>query len=230
MSTKQEVLKQLDSLIETGKRLEQTYKKEVYQFRSSASEADLRAFVTSAIAAVERVSGKDSQYFRAIPHDHLSGTLAVDSQSGSLAGPSLYYIPSVSGALIALRDAVDQGLLESLESRLRANIHDDFLMQALELLDAGYHVAAMVLTGGVLEDHLKKIVLALVLTMPTKGSISKYNDLLKDNPYNQSVWRRIQSIGDLRNDAAHGEGSTIDPEDVKDAHRFVQRFITDHPA
>ena len=68
------------------------------------------------------------------------------------------------------------------------------------------------------------------LTLPKKGSISKYNDLLRDNAYNQSVWRRIQSISDLRNDAAHGKGSTITSEDAKDAHAFVQRFIADHPA
>ena len=55
------------------------------------------------------------------------------------------------------------------------------------------------------------------------------DNLFRYNLYSQSVWRRIQSIGDLRNNAAHGEGPTIDPEDVKDAHRFVQRFITDHP-
>jgi len=44
------------------------------------------------------------------------------------------------------------------------------------------------------------------------------------------VWRRIQSIGDLRNDAAHGNGSKIKPDDVKEAHGFTQTFIADHPA
>ena len=120
--------------------------------------------------------------------------------------------------------------MQSLESRLRANIHDDFLVQASELLDASYHVAALVLTGGVLENHLQKMIHAHGLTLPSKGSISKYNDLLRDNAYDQPKWRRIQSISDLRNDAAHGKSSKITPEDAKDAHSFVQRFVADYPA
>ena len=106
-----------------------------------------------------------------------------------------------------------------------------FSAQASELLDAGYHVAALVLTGGVLENHLQKMIQARGLGLPKKGSTSKYNDLLyRENAYHQPIWRRIQSISDLRNDAAHGEGLTIASEDAKDAHTFVQRFIADHPA
>ena len=88
----------------------------------------------------------------------------------------------------------------------------------------------MVLIGGVIEDHLQKLVQIQELILPKKGSISKYNDLLRNNNiYNQSMWRRIQSISDLRNEAAHGKGSNIKADDSKDAHTFVQRFIADHP-
>ena len=220
---KKEVLTQFDALIETGQRLTNSFQFRDYIYESSVPEAEHRAFVTSALAAIERIAGKDSQYYANIPQEPLSSQLAF-------AGFDMSFIPTVTGVLISLRDAVDQGLLLSLESKLRANIHDDFLVQASELLDAGYHVAALVLTGGVLENHLQKMVLARRLDLPKKGSISKYNDLLRDNPYNQSIWRRIQSISDLRNDAAHGKGSTITPKDAKDAHAFVQRFIADHPA
>ena len=216
---KKEVLTQLDALIETGQRLIESY--ELHEYKSSMPEAELRAFVTSALAAIERIAGESSQYYRNIPPQIISAF--------SFAHTKLS-ISAVTGVLIALRDAVDQGLLLSLESKLRANIHDDFLVQASELLDAGYHVASLVLTGGVLENHLQKMIQVRGLTLPKKGSISKYNDLLRDNAYNQSVWRRIQSISDLRNDAAHGKGSTITPDDAKDAHAFVQRFIADHPA
>ena len=226
---KKEVLTQLDELIETGQRLIESYELKRYEYKSSMPEAELRAFVTSALVAIERIAGKNSQYYGNIPQEPVLSPLAVD-YSQSTTGPILSFIPTVTGVLIALRNAVNQGLLLSLESILRANIHDDFLVQTSELLDAGYHVAALVLTGGVLENHLQKMVLERGLDLPKKGSISKYNDLLRDNPYNQSIWRRIQSISDLRNDAAHGKGSTIASEDAKDAHVFVQRFIADHPA
>lgn len=80
--------------------------------------------------------------------------------------------------------------------------------------------------------HLTEIkeLLELIVAQNHAARPSVYNDLLRKNTYNQSVWRRIQSIGDLRNGAAHGVVSTIDHDDVKDAHNFVQRFITDHPA
>ena len=221
---KTEVLSQLDALIETGQPLIESFQSKIYTYESSVPEAELRAFVVSALAAIERIAGKNSQYYENIPQESVLSPLAIENSP-------LSFIPTVTGVLIALRDAVEQGLLQSLESRLRANIHDDFLEQASELLDANYHVAALVLTGGVLENHLQKMIQASGLTLPKKGSISKYNDLLWDNNvYNKPVWRRIQSIGDLRNDAAHGEGSAIKPEDAQDAHTFVKRFITDYPA
>ena len=221
---KTEVLTRLDALIETGQRLAESFQMEMAMYESSIPEAEHRTFVTSALAAIERVAGKNSQYYQSIPQERVPSELAF-------SGYNRPFIPTVTGVLIALRDAVNQGLLQSLESRLRTNIHDDFLVQASELLDAGYHVAALVLIGGVLENHLQKMIQARGLELPKRGSISKYNDLLlRDNSYNQPKWRRIQSISDLRNEAAHGKGSTISLKDAKDDHTFVQRFIADHPA
>lgn len=221
---KTEILTQLDALIATGQRLIESFQYESLTYESNIPEAELRAFVVSALAAIERIAGKNSQYYENIPQERVLLPLAVESYN-------LSFIPTVTGVLVALRDAVEQGLLQSLESRLRANIHDDFLVQASELLNAKYHVAALVLTGGVLENHLQKMIQAGGFVLPKKGSISKYNDLLRnDNVYNQPMWRRIQSIGDLRNDVAHGKSSTIKFEDAQDAHTFVKRFITDYPA
>jgi hypothetical protein len=87
----------------------------------------------------------------------------------------------------------------------------------------------MVLIGGVLEDHLEKLCGKRKLTWKGDGSISKYNDLLRDVFYDQPTWRRIQSIGDLRNKSAHGEGATVNPPEVDDAYRFVGRFVADYP-
>ncbi len=232
---KTEILTQLDTLIETGQRLTASFQRCDYDdyddydydygtppYKSGASEAELRAFVISSRATIEQIADENSLYYENTPQS-VPVRLAI--------GDERLLFSTITGVLIALRDAVAQGLLISLESRLRANIHEDFLTQSLDLLNAGYHVAAMVLIGGVIEDHLQKLVQIQGLTLPKQGSISKYNDLLRnDNVYNQSVWRRIQSIGDLRNDAAHGKGSDIKFEDVEDAHTFVKRFITDYPA
>ena len=163
MAPKDEVLQHIDKLVLTGKELDASYTMEGGIYYSREPEERFLAFVTSAIATISRAAGEDSEYYRAIPRDGLAGEFAN-------AGYSKSFIPTVIGALQSLRDAVDNGYLTSLEARLRANVHDDFLLQANDLLGAGFHVAAIVLAGGVLENHLLKLVSARNLTWAGNGS------------------------------------------------------------
>jgi hypothetical protein len=189
---------------------------------SKLPESDFRAFATGALACISRIVGESSEYYKTIPQD-LTNHLHSPGYAVPITKPLI-------GSLKALRNAVDANLLVSLEDRLRANIHDDFLQQAKSLLDDGYHVAAIVLTGGVLEDHLRKLCEARGLQWTGDGTIAKYNDLLHGKLYEKPTWRRIQTVGDNRNNAAHGKGSTLKPEDVADDHKYVTRFLTDHPS
>lgn len=224
MAVKEQVLTELDDLIQEGSRLNDSYQTtEMGTWASNLPELEFRSFVTSAFAAVGRVAGEGSEYYRALPK---VGHNAISEQAWSNTT-----IPTMVGALKSLREAVDKGYLVSLEDRIRANIHDDFLQQGRVLLDAGYHVAAMVLIGGVLEDHMAKLCTKNGLTWTGNASISKYNDALHQGGiYDKPTWRRIQSIGDVRNDAAHGNGAKVKADDVEDAYRFVGRIIVDHPA
>ena len=227
MSTKTEVLAQLNALVDTGNVLSESFNRvpntSIISYQSSESETSHRAFYTSAVSAIARISGEDSEYYHAVPE------LPAER---SLVRPGSYpsFIPAVTGALIALRDSVKSGYLESIESRLTANVHDDLLEQARTLLTANYHVAAIVIAGGVLENHLRKLATDRGLSWSGSGSISKYNDLLKENAYPQPIWRRIQSVADVRNDAAHGNANAVVRDDVADAIGFILRVITDHPA
>lgn len=224
MAIKSEILTQLNKLIDEGQRLVESFKYgEMGCLYSECPETEFRAFYTAAFAAVERIAGRDSEYYRSIPRVERLGHLSNPGYESSA-------IHSPLGSLKALRDAVEADLLVSLESRLRGNIHDDFLVQAKDLLGAGYHVAAKVLVGGVLENHLQKMAKSRSLTWSGNGSISKYNDLLRDTVYPQAIWRRIQSIADIRNEAAHGNGANIKPDDVADALSFTRRLLADYPS
>lgn len=224
MNIKNEILQQLDELIRTGIQLVSSFKyDDFYGNSSDEPEERFRAFVTGALADISRIAGEKSDYYQSIPLDKLSSPLADPRFDTPIA-------TSVLGALEALHNAVDKGYLTSLESRLCANIHDDFLAQANELLNAGYHVAAMVLAGGVLENHLHKLVTARGFTYSGRGSLSKYNDKLKNTVYPQTTWRRIQSILDVRNNAAHGNTGDVKVDDVRDALSFIQRILTDYPS
>jgi len=224
MSLKADIIGQLDKLIAEGQRLVDSFTYgHMGALLSGCPETEFRAFYTAAFAAVKRIAGADSEYYHSIPKvDRLAPLAKPGYDSPAIHSPL--------GALKALRDAVDDDLLVSLESRLRGNIHDDFLVQAKELLDAGYHVAAMVLVGGVLEDHLHKMATSRSLSWPGNGSISKYNDLLSNAVYPQAIWRRIQSIADVRNEAAHGNGTNVNPDDVTDALSFTHRCLADYPS
>lgn len=223
MSVKQESLDELDGLIQGGNRLNASYGMDnMGQLESNLTETDFRSYATATYATVERIAGSKSEYYQSLPKVDPSDPLRLPGYNNTKT-------PAMVGALTALRQAVDKGLLVSLESRLRANIHDGFLQQGKALLDSEYHVAAMVLVGGVLEDHLQKLCVKQGLTWNGNGSISKYNGQLHGTVYDKPLWRRIQSIGDIRNDAAHGQGAKVNVADVEDAYKFVGRFIVDHP-
>ncbi len=225
MTVKTEVEQQLEALIATGERLSASFQRDGHEmfisYASSESETSLRAFYTRAIAAIGRIAGEDSDYYRAVPELPTKGSLTKPGSHPS-------FIPAVTGALMALRDSVQAGYLQTLEARLTANVHDDLLEQARTLLKSNYHVAAMVIAGGVLENHLRKLVISQSLTWNGSGSLSKYNDLLKDSVYPQTVWRRIQAIADLRNHAAHGDPGAVAPDDVTDSLGFITRVMTDY--
>jgi len=221
MTTKDEILQQLDSLINTGEELVNSFKHgNMSGTYTLEPEAKLRAFTTGAFAAIVRVAGDKSEFYTTIPRQGLRSRLVL----------GISFISAVLGSLQALRQSVDSGYLTSLESKLRANVHDDFLTQSQQLLSASYHVAAMVLAGGVLENHLHKLAVARGISWPGNGTISKYNNLLKDVLYSQSIWRRIQSIADVRNNAAHGKSDDVNVDDVKDAITFIERLLADYPS
>ncbi len=226
MDIREEVLAELDELIEEGKRCEASFRREhpaTTVATSTLEESQLRAFIVKARATVKRISGASSEFYKMLPADD-------DTAFKRRLEKDHVPIPSALGVLRALRDAVEKGHLESLEARLREAIHDDFLEQAKALLSERYHVAAMVLIGGVLENHLRKLCEGRGLRWDGRGSLSKYNDACKDaEVYRQPKWRRIQEITDLRNEAAHGNGDKVDAADVGEACEFVGRFVEEFP-
>jgi hypothetical protein len=221
MAVRDDILRELDGLIDEGRRMLVSFKIVDWGIaESSANELDLQAFAASGIAALDRIAGRDSEFYRQLSNKP-KRLQVMDGEDA--------YLSALVGSLVALRRAVEGGLLIQLERQVRANVYDDFLVQAQELLDSGYHVAAMVLIGGVLEDRLCKLCAARGIAWTGAGSLTKYNDLLRSAVYDQPTWRRIQAIGDVRNQAAHGAGASVKVEDVADAHRYVGRFLADHP-
>jgi hypothetical protein len=98
MNIKDEILNQLGELITTGRQLVSSFKPgEMGTRYSDEPEEHFRAFVIGALAAISRIAGEKSDYYRTIPRDKLSGSLATPGYDTS-------FVPSVLGALQALHN------------------------------------------------------------------------------------------------------------------------------
>lgn len=220
MELKEAILAELDELIARGVPLAQSYTTSGTQMTpmTSVPEWTIRSFVTAASAAIDRLTGRDSQFYRQIvinPTKPLAATCEV--------------VMSIVGSLQALREAVEKDHLLTLQQLAQAAVLDDFLGQSSVLLEAGYHVPAMVLVGGVLEEHLGKLCANRSIKPAGKPSLSTHNDALKGVVFDQPMWRRLQATADLRNLAAHGKGVKVRAEDVTDALAFTRRLLADYP-
>lgn len=117
--------------------------------------------------------------------------------------------------LTALREEYANGFRQSLPELIHGEVFGDFLDMADHLHTQGYIVAAAVIAGTVLEEHVRKLAAKcnLSLTDPngkTKKVETLNQELAKAGTYKGSVQKQITAWYGLRNEAAHG---TLQPQD-----------------
>jgi hypothetical protein len=96
------------------------------------------------------------------------------------------------GVLRALLSDLDAGQLHDVQRIVRGEVFLDFLDQAKYLLSEGYHVAAAVLAGGVLEDALRKLCSNHSIDLPDNPKLNRMNDdLMKAGEYEVLVHKQI---------------------------------------
>lgn len=126
----------------------------------------------------------------------------------------------------AAREDFEGGYCESVKSLVQAELFDNELDQARQLLSNGYHSAAAVIAGVVLETTLRQ--LCVENSLPT-SKLDKMNaDLAKAGIYNLLMQKRITALADIRNNAAHGKSTEFRRDDVSDMIEKVEAFITDY--
>lgn len=139
-------------------------------------------------------------------------------------------IDRFSGVLQAAQSDFKDGMFDNIRRLIRADLLDDFLSQAEELLSSGFSEASVSLGGAILEDTLRKLCGKHSITRPTKTTIDGLNVLLaKAQVYDGLVQKRITQLAHLRNDADHGRSlGTVKPADAEDMLKWVRRFVTDY--
>ena len=102
-------------------------------------------------------------------------------------------------------------VLTDIGQTLHAEILDNELDAARNLLTASHLRSAGVVAGVVLEGHLKKLLSDHHVTFRKKATLSSLNDALKEaGVYDGPQWRNIQYLTDIRNICGHKDER--DPE------------------
>lgn len=187
------------------------------------------SFIAEAMATMRRVAGDKTEFYR-LPARMLEELHPAFMSKG---------VPYVAGGLTALRNAVKSGYLVSVQELLHAEVFGDFLEMAGYLLEEGYKDPAAVLTGGVLEGHLRKlcakndIEIELLdsrgVPRPKKADAMN-SDLARDVVYSKLDQKNVTAWLDLRNKAAHGHYDEYTQQQVELMLQSVTDFLTRHPA
>jgi hypothetical protein len=141
------------------------------------------------------------------------------------------------GQLEALRRDIEADALVDFAAIVRADLHADMLTQGDHLLAEGYRLAATVIIGATLEDHLRKLAPKHgVPTADAKGAPAKLaniNDqLAKAGAYAAPKRDEIASWIRLRNEAAHNEPAAQGHDDAQIRRMLdgVRALVSSHPA
>lgn len=129
----------------------------------------------------------------------------------------------MKAVFMAAKEDFEGGYLNSVKNLVQAEVFDNELDQAKELLKAGYAAAAAVIAGVVLETTLRNMCRDNGIAF---GKLDKMNaDLTKQGLYNSLTQKRITALAGVRNSAAHGKSEEFNKDDVNSMINEVERFV-----
>ncbi len=118
-------------------------------------------------------------------------------------------------------------ILSNIQGTLQAELFDDEISAAEELLEKGHLRAVGALAGVTLERHFATVMSNHQLKTRKKNpTIADYNDLFKtESVYDTPQWRFIQHLGDLRNLAVHNKSREPKKEEMQDLIDGTKKII-----
>lgn len=141
------------------------------------------------------------------------------------------------GILVAAKDEVAGGWAVRTKGLVAAELFADFLEMAEYLLAEDYKDAAAVMTGGVLEEHLRQLCLRTgvpVTVSTTSGERPKKADamnheLAQNGVYTKLDLKNVTAWLDIRNKSAHGDYAAYNAEQVRIMWSGVSEFMARVP-
>ncbi len=164
---------------------------------------------------LSKVCGEDSQHFK-----------QFEREEENRYYPTYEIFKAFKAVFLAAKEDFEGGYLSSIKTLVQAEVFDSELEQANELFSSGYHTAAAVIAGVVLETALRELCDRSGIP---HGKLDKMNsELAKAGVYNKLNQKRITAIADIRNSAAHGKQDEFTVQDVSDMIKDVSRFLADY--
>jgi hypothetical protein len=217
---------QLEQLISDGEKL---MSKSKYNDLSDLKTVEVVAFVTQAIASINRIAGPNNTYIKELERYFVTLN----------KGWYFSQVPYVIGTLKALRVAIDSGFLITYQEQIHASMFSDFLEMGRHLLNDGYKDASAVLIGGVLEEQIRKLCVKNSISIEyadSQGNLrAKKTDTMNGELGNAGIYSKLDQKNvtawlDLRNKAAHGKYGEYTQEQVEIFLRSVKNFMSRNPA
>ena len=160
--------------------------------------------------------GEDSEHYKEF----------LKNEKRSTYGTNLGVAKRLMPVFKAAKSDFDGGYLSSVRVLVQAEIFESELDQAEELLKSGYKTASAVIAGIVLETGLRELCDTNTID---HGNLNKMNaDLAKAGIYGKLEQKRITTLANIRNSAAHGNPDEFTADDVNDMIRDVERFLANH--
>jgi hypothetical protein len=186
------------------------------------SETEIRDLQTRCLAAIQRAGGKDSVYYKNAIEIGGRRTHVYDHVAGQI------------GVAKSLLSDIRNGYLKSLEEIIHGDIFGDFLEMAYHLAENGYKDAGAVIAGSTLEAHLRQLCVKHGILTISHGKPKKADtinaDLVKAGAYSKLDQKNVTAWLGLRNDAAHGNYTAYDANQVTLLISSIRDFITRLPA
>lgn len=179
----------------------------------AVESAAVISWATSVLNLLHRVVGEDSAHFQQFQQRFKKFTQYESEFVQCMA------------VFQSAKEDYEGGYLFNMRSLIQAEVFDDALEQAAELLRAGYKDPACVVAGVTLETTLKEL---CTRNEVSRAKLDRMNaDLCKAGVYNKGMQKQITAWADRRNDAAHGDWKNYTAADVEDMIKGVTRLIAE---
>ena len=177
---------------------------------------------TRCIAAIMRISGQNSPYFRQVDK--------IGEESSYLWRE----VATLIGVAKALLSDIQNDYLSSFEETVRGDLFGDFLEMAAQLIANKNKDAAAVLGGCTIEVHIRQLCAKYDVTTTLNGKPKKTDtlnaELVKAGAYGKQDQKNVTAWLALRNNATHGHYDEYTMGEVNIFIAGIRDFITRKPA